>query len=80
MIVNETDAWDYRWVRMVASFIDVSWAPLSPLQQRACIREWSYQMIAEHERNQVRLLVASVFLDDPVRVMFLRERWQIPEF
>ncbi len=79
MIVHETDAWDYRWVRVVASFLDVSWAPLPPLQQHACIREWSSRMIAEHERNQVRLLVASVFLDDPLRVMLLLERWQNPE-
>ncbi len=78
MIVHEADAWDYRWVRVVASFIDVSWAPLPPLQQRACIREWSYNMIAEHERNQVRLPVASVFLDDPLRVVFLLERGQNP--
>ncbi len=33
-------------------------------------------MIAEHERNQVCLVVAAVFLDEPLHVLSLIERGQ----
>ncbi len=76
MVVHETDGWDHRWVRVVASTLNASWASLSSLEQCARIREWSFRVIAEHERNQVRLAVAAVFLDEPIRVLSLIERGQ----
>ncbi len=71
MILNETDAWDPRWVRMLAEFVDESLGVQTTARQRVCLREWSTHMILQYERSLIRLCTDSVFVNEPLNVLRL---------
>ncbi len=71
MIANEVDAWDERWVRMVAEFLDDSWGGQVASSQREHIRDWSFCLIMKYESDLVRACVDVTFLQDPLRVLSL---------
>ncbi len=65
MVLNETNAWGSRWLRTLAEFVDDSWATLTTMRQRKCLREWSIRLILEYEDSLMRLVTDSVFVDEP---------------
>ncbi len=71
MILNETSAWDPRWVQMLAENVDDSACAQTTAHQRERLRAWSTGLILEHERGLIRLCTDSVFLNEPLNVLRL---------
>ncbi len=71
MIANEMGVWDSHWVLVLAGFVSGDWAAQATPDQRIRLREWSDQLILQYEWSLVRLCADSIFVNDPLNVLWL---------